>query len=102
MTDKNTFYNMLKSNAESQPDAVAVVYDTMKVTYAKLFDDVTKKALHFQKLERGLQYSGRLHIDGSLICSERLLRERNLHLLISSFLMIRGLIFLRRRKLIIH
>ena len=23
MTDKNTFYNMLKSNAESQPDAVA-------------------------------------------------------------------------------
>ena len=49
MTDKNTFYNMLKSNAESQPDAVAVVYDTMKVTYAKLFDDVTKKALHFQK-----------------------------------------------------
>ena len=40
MTDKNTFYNMLKSNAESQPDAVAVVYDTMKVTYAKLFDDV--------------------------------------------------------------
>lgn len=51
MTDKNTFYNMLKSNAESQPDAVAVVYDTMKVTYAKLFDDVTKKALHFQKFE---------------------------------------------------
>ena len=45
MTDKNTFYNMLKSNAESQPDAVAVVYDTMKVTYAKLFADVTKKAL---------------------------------------------------------
>ena len=40
MTDKNTFYNMLKSNAESQPDAVAVVYDTMKVTYEKLFDDV--------------------------------------------------------------
>ena len=39
MTDKNTFYNMLKSNAESQPDAVAVVYDTMKVTYEKLFDD---------------------------------------------------------------
>ena len=38
MTDKNTFYNMLKSNAESQPDAVAVVYDTMKVTYAKLFE----------------------------------------------------------------
>ena len=51
MTDKNTFYNMLKSNAESQPDAVAVVYDTMKVTYEKLFDDVTKKALHFQKFE---------------------------------------------------
>lgn len=51
MTDKNTFYNMLKANAESRPDAVAVVYDTMKVTYAKLFDDVTKKALHFQKFD---------------------------------------------------
>ena len=51
MTDKNTFYNMLKTNAESRPDAVAVVYDTMKVTYAKLFDDVTKKALHFQKFD---------------------------------------------------
>lgn len=36
MTDKNTFYNMLKTNAESRPDAVAVVYDTMKVTYEKL------------------------------------------------------------------
>ena len=81
MTDKNTFYNMLKSNAESQPDAVAVVYDTMKVTYAKLFDDVTKKALHFQKFE-----GKRIAIFGPA----------------SSFLMIRGLTFLRRRKLIIH
>ena len=35
MTDRNTFYNMLKSNAESQPDAVAVVYDTMKLTTKK-------------------------------------------------------------------
>ena len=51
MTDKNTFYNMLKNNAQKHPDAVAVVYDTMKVTYAKLFDDVTKKALHFQKFD---------------------------------------------------
>lgn len=51
MTDKNTFYNMLKSNAESRPEAVAVVYDTMKITYAKLFEDVTKKALHFQKFD---------------------------------------------------
>ncbi|MFR2512840.1 MAG: hypothetical protein ACLS9K_13690 [Lachnospira eligens] len=77
MTDKNTFYNMLKSNAESQPDAVAVVYDTMKVTYAKLFDDVTKKALHFQKFEgKRIAIFGPVHIDGLLICSERLLRER--------------------------
>ena len=51
MTEKNTFYNMLKSNAQNSPDAVAIVYDTMKVTYAKLFEDVTKKALHFQKYE---------------------------------------------------
>ena len=34
MTEKNTFYNMLKSNAQNRPDAVAIVYDTMKVTYA--------------------------------------------------------------------
>ncbi len=51
MTEMNTFYNMLKSNAQSRPDAVAIVYDTMKVTYAKLFEDVTKKALHFQKYD---------------------------------------------------
>lgn len=51
MTEKNTFYNMLKSNAQNRPDAVAIVYDTMKVTYAKLFEDVTKKALHFQKYD---------------------------------------------------
>lgn len=51
MTEKNTFYNMLKSNAQNRPDAVAIVYDTMKVTYAKFFEDVTKKALHFQKYD---------------------------------------------------
>ena len=51
MTDKNTFYNMLETNAKERPDAVAVVYDTMTVTYAKLFEDVKKKALHLQKFE---------------------------------------------------
>ena len=52
MTDKNTFYNMLKSNAESSSQTLWLsVCDTMKVTYAKLFDDVTMKAAHFQKFE---------------------------------------------------
>ena len=100
MTDKNTFYNMLKTNAESRPDAVAVVYDTMKVTYAKLFDDVTKKALHFQK------YDGeRIAIFGQ--ASYRWIVNmfgtiRTLFLWISSFRMIRGLTFLRKPMSITH
>ena len=49
MVDKNTFYNILESNAKKRPDAVAVVYDTITITYAQLYEDVTKKALHLQK-----------------------------------------------------
>lgn len=72
MTDKNTFYNMLKNNAQKHPDAVAVVYDTMKVTYAKLFDDVTKRhCISRNLMARELQYSDRLHTDGLLICLEQ-------------------------------
>lgn len=48
---KNSFYNMLKKNAEERPDSIAIVYDTITISYAELFEDVKKKALHLQKFE---------------------------------------------------
>jgi long-chain acyl-CoA synthetase len=44
----NSFYKMLKYNAEKYPDKEAIIYDTMTVTYQKLFEDSYKKA-HTQK-----------------------------------------------------
>lgn len=71
MTEKNTFYNMLKSNAQNRPDAVAIVYDTMKVTYAKFLKMLPRKLCIFRNMtERELQYSDLHHTDGLSICLE--------------------------------
>ena len=47
----NSFYKMLKYNAEKYPDKEAIIYDTMTVTYQKLFEDSYKKALHLMRFE---------------------------------------------------
>ncbi len=49
MEKVNSFYNMLKYNAENYPDKEAIVYDTMTITYSKLFEDAYKKALHLMR-----------------------------------------------------
>ncbi len=36
MEKLNSFYKMLKDNAEKYPDKEAIVYDTMTITYSKL------------------------------------------------------------------
>ncbi len=48
---KNIFYNMLKKNAELYSDNIAVLYDTMEITFKKLFNDSWKKAIHLQRFE---------------------------------------------------
>lgn len=40
---------MLKNNAEKYPNKEAIIYDTMTISYSKLFEDVCKKALHLKK-----------------------------------------------------
>ena len=47
----NSFYKMLKYNAEKYPDKEAIIYDTMAITYQKLFEDSYKKALHLMRFE---------------------------------------------------
>ena len=42
---------MLKYNAEKYPDKEAIIYDTMAITYQKLFEDSYKKALHLMRFE---------------------------------------------------
>lgn len=49
MEKLNSFYKMLKDNADKYPDKEAIVYDTMSITYSKLFEDACKKALHLMK-----------------------------------------------------
>lgn len=49
MEKLNSFYKMLKDNADKYPDKEAIVYDTMSITYGKLFEDACKKALHLMK-----------------------------------------------------
>ena len=44
-------HKMLKYNAEKYPDKEAIIYDTMTVTYQKLFEDSYKKALHLMRFE---------------------------------------------------
>lgn len=51
MEKLNSFYKMLKDNAEKYPDKEAIVYDTMTITYSKLFEDVCRKALHLMRFE---------------------------------------------------
>lgn len=46
-----TFYELLKSCCDKYGDKTAVVYDTLEITYAKLFEDCVNKALHLQKFE---------------------------------------------------
>ena len=47
----NTFYELLKTNAQRYPDNTAILYDTHAVTYAKLFADACKKAIFLNQLE---------------------------------------------------
>lgn len=49
MEKLNSFYKMLKDNADKYPDKEAIVYDTMSITYSKLFEDACKKALHLMR-----------------------------------------------------
>lgn len=49
MEKLNSFYKMLKNNAEKYPNKEAIIYDTMTISYSKLFEDVCKKALHLKK-----------------------------------------------------
>ena len=51
MEKLNSFYKMLKDSAEKYPDKEAIVYDTMTITYSKLFEDVCRKALHLMRFE---------------------------------------------------
>lgn len=51
MTNEGLFYNMLKNNAEKYADKEAIVYDTLTVTYKKLFEDVCNKAIHLSHFE---------------------------------------------------
>lgn len=51
MSNTKTFYNILKESARLYPDNVAIVYDTINVTYSKLFTDAWRKAVHLQKFE---------------------------------------------------
>jgi long-chain acyl-CoA synthetase len=49
MEKLNSFYKMLKNNAEKYPNKEAIIYDTMTISYSKLFEDVCKKALHLKR-----------------------------------------------------
>lgn len=51
ISGSKSLYNMLKANAALYPDKVAVIYDTINVTYSKLFSDAWRKAVHIQKFE---------------------------------------------------
>ena len=48
MEKLNSFYKMLKNNAEKYPNKEAIIYDTMTISYSKLFEDVCKKAQQLQ------------------------------------------------------
>lgn len=51
MEKLNSFYKMLKKNAEKYPNKEAIVYDTITITYSKLFEDSCKKALHLMRFK---------------------------------------------------
>ena len=44
-------YKTLKENAEKYGDKPAILYDTIEVSYSKLYRDAVKKALHLQRFE---------------------------------------------------
>lgn len=46
-----SFYELLEKNAHQFPDKTAILYDTFAVSYAKLFEDVKKKAIHLSRFE---------------------------------------------------
>jgi long-subunit acyl-CoA synthetase (AMP-forming) len=45
----DTFYEMLKANADKWGDKEAILYDTTSITYGTLFEDVVKKAIHLKR-----------------------------------------------------
>lgn len=51
MSEYTTFYDMFKENADRWGDKEAVLYDTMSVSYRKLFEDVVNKAIHLQRFD---------------------------------------------------
>ena len=62
---KNIFYNMLKKNAELYSDNIAVLYDTMEITFKKLLTIHGKKQyIYKDSRERELPYMVLHHIDG--------------------------------------
>lgn len=49
--NSKSLYNMLKTNAAMYPENVAIIYDTINVTYSKLFADAWRKAVHLQRFK---------------------------------------------------
>lgn len=51
MQESGLFYNFLKNNAERYGSKTAILYDTFAVSFADLFTNSVKKALHLQRFE---------------------------------------------------
>lgn len=51
MQKNMTFYEFLKANSEEYGDNTAVLYDTLQVSYKKLFEDAVNKAKHLRRFK---------------------------------------------------
>ncbi len=48
---KNLFYDFLKEISDTYKDRTAILYDTMEVSFEKLFEDAVKKAIHLMRYD---------------------------------------------------
>lgn len=69
MEKLNSFYKMLKNNAEKYPNKEAIIYDTMTISYSKLLRMYVRKHFTLRDLqETVLHYMVLHHTGGLLIC----------------------------------